>query len=65
MQGCSILIQPMHAGDVLISERNLQYTQVIRGDVISLGMTIELQVLWPTSPLYSGNNEVRNNGLIL
>lgn len=48
-----------------ISERNLQYTQVVQGDTISLGTTTKLQVLWPTSQLHSGSNEVRDNGLII
>ncbi len=48
-----------------ISERNLQYTQVVQGDTISLGTTTKLRVLWPTLPLHSGTNEVRDNGLII
>jgi beta-lactamase superfamily II metal-dependent hydrolase len=48
-----------------IGERNLHYTQVIQGDTISLGITIELQVLGPTSPLHPGSDEVRDNGLII
>jgi len=48
-----------------ISERNLHYTQVVQGDTISLGAATKLQVLWPTSPLHSGSNEVRDNGLII
>jgi len=48
-----------------ISERNLHYTQVVQGDTISLGAATKLQVLWPTSPLHSGGNEVRDNGLII
>jgi beta-lactamase superfamily II metal-dependent hydrolase len=48
-----------------ISERNLQYTQVVQGDTISLGTTTKLQVLWPALPLHSGSNEVRDNGLII
>jgi len=48
-----------------ISERNLHYTQVVQGDTISLGTATKLQVLWPTSPLHSGSNEVRDNGLII
>jgi beta-lactamase superfamily II metal-dependent hydrolase len=48
-----------------ISERNLRYTQVVQGDTISLGGATKLQVLWPTSPLHSGSNEVRDNGLII
>jgi competence protein ComEC len=48
-----------------ISERNLPYTQVAQGETIALGATTELQVLWPTSPLHAGSDEVRDNGLIL
>lgn len=48
-----------------INERNFQYTQVIQGDTIALGTTTELRVLWPTSQLHSGSNEVRDNGLII
>jgi competence protein ComEC len=48
-----------------ISECNLHYTQVVQGDTISLGTATKLQVLWPTSPLHSGSNEVRDNGLII
>jgi len=48
-----------------ISERNLHYTQVVQGDTISLAAATRLQVLWPTSPLHSGSNEVRGNGLII
>jgi competence protein ComEC len=48
-----------------ISERNLPYTQVAQGDTIALGATTKLQVLWPTSQLHAGSNEVRDNGLIL
>ncbi len=48
-----------------ISERNLSYAQVVQGDTISLGAATKLQVLWPTSPLHSGSNEVRDNGLII
>jgi beta-lactamase superfamily II metal-dependent hydrolase len=48
-----------------ISERNLPYTRVVQGDTISLGAATKLQVLWPTSPLHSGSNEVRDNGLII
>jgi len=48
-----------------ISERNLQYNRVVQGDTISLGTTTKLQVLWPTSPLHSGSNEVRDNGLVI
>jgi beta-lactamase superfamily II metal-dependent hydrolase len=48
-----------------ISERNLRYTQVVQGNTISLGGATKLQVLWPTSPLHSGSNEVRDNGLII
>jgi hypothetical protein len=48
-----------------ISERSLSYTQVAQGDTIALGATTKLQVLWPTSQLHAGSNEVRDNGLIL
>ncbi len=48
-----------------ISERNLEYTQVVQGDTLSLGTTTKLQVLWPALPLHSGSNEVRDNGLII
>jgi beta-lactamase superfamily II metal-dependent hydrolase len=49
----------------IISERNFQYTQVVQGDTIALGTATELRVLWPTSQLHSGSNEVRDNGLII
>lgn len=49
----------------IISERNFQYTQVVQGDTIALGIATELRVLWPTSQLHSGSNEVRDNGLII
>lgn len=48
-----------------ISERNLDYARVVQGDTISLGTATKLQVLWPTSQLHSGSNEVRDNGLII
>ena len=48
-----------------ISERNLPYTQVAQGETLALGATTKLQVLWPTSPLHAGSDEVRDNGLIL
>jgi beta-lactamase superfamily II metal-dependent hydrolase len=48
-----------------IGERNLQYTQVVQGDTIPLGIATKFQVLWPTPQLHSGSNEVRDNGLII
>ena len=48
-----------------ISERSLKYRPGQLGDIIALGRATKLQVLWPTSPLHSGSNEVRDNGLIL
>ena len=48
-----------------ISERNIRYLAVSQGTNISIGRFISLQVLWPTSPLHKGSNEVRDNGLIL
>jgi competence protein ComEC len=48
-----------------IRERNLQYTAVSKGATISLGDMATLQVLWPTTRLHKGNNEARDNGLIV
>ncbi len=48
-----------------ISERNIHYLMVKQGTDISIGSFVSLQVLWPTSPLHKGSNEVRDNGLIL
>jgi competence protein ComEC len=48
-----------------ISERNIRYLAANQGTNISIGRFVSLQVLWPTSPLHKGSNEVRDNGLIL
>jgi competence protein ComEC len=47
-----------------INERNLRYKPVAQGTTISLGTSIQIQVLWPQT-LHSGSDEVRDNGLIL
>ena len=48
-----------------ISERNIRYLTAYQGTNITIGNFILLQILWPTSPLHKGSNEVRDNGLIL
>ena len=48
-----------------ISERNIRYLTAYQGTNITIGNFISLQILWPTSPLHKGSNEVRDNGLIL
>lgn len=48
-----------------ISKRNVAYYTVVRGRAIPLGHQVSLQVLWPTTHLHSGSNEVRDNGLVL
>jgi competence protein ComEC len=49
----------------IIKERNLRYTPVSQGTTIQLGATTQLQVLWPQDSLYTGGDEIRDNGLIL
>jgi competence protein ComEC len=48
-----------------ISKRDVAYHTVVRGQTIPLGSQVSFQVLWPTTHLHSGSNEVRDNGLVL
>lgn len=48
-----------------IAEHKLLYTQVRQGAAIELGRWVNLQVLWPVSPLHKGSNETKDNALIL
>jgi ComEC/Rec2-related protein len=48
-----------------INERHLAYMSVAQGTTISLGTTLQIQVLWPQNRLHTGSNEVRDNGLVL
>ncbi|MBV9710998.1 MAG: hypothetical protein JO011_08805, partial [Ktedonobacteraceae bacterium] len=48
-----------------ISERNIRYLMVNQSTDIRIGRFVSLEILWPTSSLHKGSNEVRDNGLIL
>ncbi|HEU5230833.1 MAG TPA: ComEC/Rec2 family competence protein, partial [Ktedonobacteraceae bacterium] len=49
----------------MINERKISYVPATQGMTIRIGTEVEFQVLWPTSPLHQGSNEIRDNGLIL
>ena len=48
-----------------LDTRNLLYTQVRQGALITLGQQAIFQVLWPPTHLHKSSNETRDNALIL
>ena len=48
-----------------ISERTLDYIPVTQGTVIRVGTQVALQILWPSTHLHKGIDEVRDNSLVL
>ncbi len=48
-----------------ISEHRFRYIPVIQGMTIPVGTSVALQVLWPGAHLHKGNDEARDNGLVL
>ncbi|GCF11086.1 ComEC/Rec2 family competence protein [Dictyobacter arantiisoli] len=47
-----------------IHERNLHYQAVQQGQTILLGRQTQIQIIWPTTPLHAGSNEIRDNTLV-
>ena len=48
-----------------IQQRHIRYVPVMQGSVIQVGTQTTLQVLWPTSTLHKGSDEVRDNSMVL
>ena len=49
----------------ILAGRNIPYTQVRQGLLISLDSQIAFQVLWPSTPLHKSSSETHDNALIL
>jgi competence protein ComEC len=48
-----------------ISKYHVHYLKVSQGTTLNIGQRVALQVLWPGVRLHKGNNEVRDNTLVL
>ncbi len=48
-----------------ISERTLHYVSAVQGMTITVGTQVALQILWPTTQLHKGSDEVRDNSLVI
>ncbi|GAC1389903.1 MAG: DNA internalization-related competence protein ComEC/Rec2 [Ktedonobacteraceae bacterium] len=48
-----------------IRDRSLHYAAVSQGTTITVGTQVGLQILWPTSHLHKGTDEIRDNGLVV
>ncbi|GAC1421985.1 MAG: hypothetical protein NVS4B1_03240 [Ktedonobacteraceae bacterium] len=48
-----------------IHDRGLHYVPVAQGSTIMVGTQVMLQILWPTTTLHKGSNEIRDNSLII
>jgi beta-lactamase superfamily II metal-dependent hydrolase len=48
-----------------ISERNIHYLPVTQGTTLPIGTSAVIQVLWPPTPLHKGDDEIRDNGLVV
>jgi len=48
-----------------IQQRHIRYVPVAQGSSIRVGADVTLQILWPSSTLHKGSDEVRDNSMVL